>query len=264
MESLKFRTTSGDELEVPSDKNATAFFYVTENGAIFIVGRDGRPSEEFAAFDWDNAYQLAAEYTTKNDAPFLVIGTEPTESILTIVSDFEKVLDVDNVGRVTIYNTITSEYGDVDCTRGVVNCKSLTAEDDSKKRVSFTEIATGTGRATATTGRVAAQPTWWRCGNLVQMEFRVAATAAVNPGKNMATGTITGIPRPIAPTGLRAVSYYGDNANVSFVSQDGAFTVRNCGSDAEAKGYDAIGNFTYITDGTFIGATSGAQPGGGA
>ena len=96
-------------------------------------------------------------------------------------------------------------------------------------------------------------PQWWRCGNLVQMEFRVAATAAVAPGKNLATGTITGIPRPVTTTGLRAVSYYGDNANVSFVSQDGGFTVRNCGNDAMAKGKDAIGIFTYITDGTFTG-----------
>lgn len=264
VESLKFRTTSGSEIEVPNDKTATAFYYVTENGTIHIVGKDGRPTEEFAAFDWDNVFQLTAEYTTKNDAPFFVIGTEPIESVLTIVSDFEKVLDIDNFGRATIYNTITSEYGGVDCTRGVVNCKSLTAEDDNKKRVSFTEITTGTGTAKATTGSIAAQPEWWRCGNLVQMEFRVAATAAVNPGKNMATGTITGIPRPISPMGLRAVSYYGDNANVSFVSRDGAFTVRNCGSDAEAKGYDAIGNFTYITDGTFIGTITDTQPGGGA
>lgn len=253
VEILKFRTNSGDELEVPSDKNATAFFYVNRYGGIHIVGRDGRPAEEFAAFDWDNVHQLTADYTTKNDAPFLVVGTEPTESVLTINSDFERVLDVDNFGRVIVYNTITSEYGGVDCARGVINCKSLTAEDDKRNRVSFTEITSGTGTATATTGTVTMAPQWWRCGNLVQMEFRVAAVAAVAPGKNIATGTITGIPRPVTTTGLRAVSYYGDNANVSNVSQDGAFTVRNCGSDALGKGNNAIGIFTYITDGTFIG-----------
>ena len=111
----------------------------------------------------------------------------------------------------------------------------------------------GTGTARATTGTVTMAPKWWRCGNLVQMEFRVAATSEVAPGKNLATGTITGIPRPVTTTGLRAVSYYGGNANVSFVSQDGGFTVRNCGNDALAKGKDAIGIFTYITDGTFTG-----------
>ena len=265
VESLKFRTNSGDELEVPSDKNATAHYYVTKYGGFHIVGRDGRPSEEFAAFDWDNVYKLTAEYTTKNDAPFFVIGTDPVESVLTIMSDFERVLDIDNFGHVTIYNTITSEYGGVDCVRGVINCKSLTAEDDRRNRVSFTEITSGEARITATTGTVTMAPQWWRCGNLVQMEFRVAATAAVGPGKNLATGTIDGIPRSVTTTGLRAVSYYGDNANVSFVSQDGAFTVRNCGSDTLAKGNDAIGIFTYITDGTFTGGSgTGGQLGGGA
>ena len=132
-------------------------------------------------------------------------------------------------------------------------CDKFEAKDNAGKFVSFTETSSGTGTATATTGTVTMAPQWWRCGNLVQMEFRVAATAAVAPGKNLATGTITGIPRPVTTTGLRAVSYYGDNANVSFVSQDGDFTVRNCGNDAMAKGKDAIGIFTYITDGTFTG-----------
>lgn len=113
-------------------------------------------------------------------------------------------------------------------------------------------IESGTGRATATTGRIIMQPKWYKFGSLVQMEFRVAATAAVNPGKNLATGTIHEIPRPITSTGIRAVSYYGNNANVSFVSQDGSFTVRNCGNDALAKGNDAIGIFTYITDGFIL------------
>ena len=144
-------------------------------------------------------------------------------------------------------------------------CDKFEAKDNAGKFVSFTEISSGTGTATATTGTVTMAPKWWRCGNLVQMEFRVAAVANVAPGKNLATGTIHGIPRPVTTTGLRAVSYYGDNANVLFVSQDGVFNVRNCGNDALAKGNDAIGNFTYITDGTFTGgASTGGQPGGGA
>lgn len=124
--------------------------------------------------------------------------------------------------------------------------------DDSGGGISFTKITSGTGTAKAKTGTVTMAPKWWRCGNLVQMEFKVAATASVAPGKNIATGTITGIPRPVTTTGIRAVSYYGDNANVSSVSQDGAFTVRNCGNDALGKGNDAIGNFTYITDGFIL------------
>lgn len=113
-------------------------------------------------------------------------------------------------------------------------------------------IESGTGIARATTGRVSIKPKWWRCGNIVQMEFGVETTGAVNPGKNLATGTITGIPRPVTTNGLRAASYYGNNANVLFVSQEGNFTVRNCGSDALAKGNNAIGIFTYITDGFIL------------
>ena len=124
--------------------------------------------------------------------------------------------------------------------------------DDSGGGISFTKITSGTGTAKATTGRVSIKPKWWRCGNLVQMEFGVEATGAVNPGANIATGTITGIPRPVTTYGLRAASYYGNNANVSFIAQDGRFTVRNCGSDALAKGNDAIGIFTYITDGSLL------------
>lgn len=129
----------------------------------------------------------------------------------------------------------------------------------------LTQLTNGTGTATTTTGRVTTQPNWWRCGNLVQLEFGVAATGEVKPGMNIATGTITGIPRPVTTIGLRSVSYYGNNANVTLVSKDGDFTVRNCGSDALAKRNDASGIFTYITDGTFTGGSStGGQPGGGA
>lgn len=125
--------------------------------------------------------------------------------------------------------------------------------DDSGGGISFTKITSGTGTAKATTGSVSIQPNWWRCGNLVQMEFGVETTGAVNSGNDLATGTITGIPRPVTTYGLRAVSYYGNNANVLFVSQKGNFTVRNCGSDALAKGNNAIGIFTYITDGSILG-----------
>lgn len=136
--------------------------------------------------------------------------------------------------------------------------------DDSGGGISFTKITSGTGTAKATTGSVSIQPNWWRCGNLVQLEFGVAATAAVNPGKNLATGTIKGIPRPITTKGIRAVSYYGNNANVLFISSNGGFTVRNCGNDALSKGNDAIGIFTYITDSFILGSTTDAIPGGGA
>lgn len=128
----------------------------------------------------------------------------------------------------------------------------------------LTQLTSGTGTATATAGRVSIQPKWWQCGNLVQLEFGVAATKAVDPGKNLATGTIKGIPRPITTKGIRAVSYYGNNVNVLFIASAGSFNVRNCGNDALAKGNDAIGIFTYITDSFILGSATDAIPGGGA
>lgn len=263
--SLQFETTGGAKIEIPADSSSSAFYTINKYGGIHIVGREERPTEEFQSFDWANVWSLKAEYTTKNNTPFITIGEKIPGKILAISSDFENVLNVDSFGNLTVLNSIVSNHGGVDCAGGVVNCKSLTAEDDKRNRVSFTEITSGEARITADTGRVTTQPNWWRCGNLVQLEFGVAATAAVNPGKNIATGTITGIPRPVTTIGLRSVSYYGNNANVTLVSKDGAFTVRNCGSDALAKGNDASGIFTYITDGTFTGGSStGGQPGGGA
>ena len=108
-------------------------------------------------------------------------------------------------------------------------------------------IESGTGIARATTGSVTMQPQWVKFGRLVQMEFSVAATGEVKPGGNLAAGKISRIPEPITQTGMRAVSYFGNNANVSFVTRGGEFTVRNCGSDALKKGDNAIGIFTYIT-----------------
>ena len=128
-----------------------------------------------------------------------------------------------------------------------INCNN-----DSTGGVPLGTTISGTGTATATTGRIKSWPRWWRCGNIVQMEFTVEAKASVASGSNIATGKITGIPRPVTLNGLRSVSYYGNNANVTYVSKDGGFTTRNCGKDALASGNDAIGTFTYITDGTML------------
>lgn len=158
-------------------------------------------------------------------------------------------------GSLNVNGTVETQVlfsGMISCLR-TINCRELIAAGPEGEEVSFTTTVSGTGTAKATTGRVSIKPKWWRCGNLVQMEFGVEATGAVKPGANIATGIITGIPRPVTTYGLRAVSYYGNNANVLFVSQEGNFTVRNCGSDALAKGNNAIGIFTYITTGFILG-----------
>jgi hypothetical protein len=116
--------------------------------------------------------------------------------------------------------------------------------------VSFTTVVDGTGTMTCTAGAVGVAPKYSRCGNVVQLYCTVKATGAVASGKNIATGTITGIPKPKLQT--RSVSYYGDNANVTLLDTDGSFTSRNCGSDALAKGNDCGIVATYITDGTML------------
>lgn len=128
----------------------------------------------------------------------------------------------------------------------------------------LTQITNGTGTLTLTTGAVVYQPRWWRCGNIVQMEVSTKCTGAVASGANIAAGKITGVPAPITESGVRAVSYYGNNANISYMGSDGTFYARNAGADALAKGNDCIGGFTYITTGEIIGETTGALPGGGA
>ena len=167
------------------------------------------------------------------------------------------------------YSFVSIEYSSAPVS-GTVEADKISVRDEIMYKDprgltrGLTQLTSGTGSAKATTGMVSIQPKWWQCGNLVQLEFGVSATAAVNPGKNLATGTIKGIPRPITTEGIRAVSYYGNNANVLFISSNGDFTVRNCGNDALTKGNDAIGIFTYITDSFILGSTTDAIPGGGA
>ena len=180
----------------------------------------------------------------------------------TPLKKYDSTVTCDNltaIGKLTVKRELTATNAIID---GSLNASDITLFDRKRGSIAYYDqsgswadlirIRKGIGTAKATAGSVKSQPRWWRCGNIVQMEFTVAATASVASGSNIATGKITGIPRPVTLNGLRSVSYYGNNANVTFVSQDGGFTTRNCGNDALAKGNDAIGNFTYITDGTML------------
>lgn len=109
---------------------------------------------------------------------------------------------------------------------------------------------TGTGTITCTTGKVKTQITYVRRGYVVQTSGLVIATASIASGSNLATGTISGIPKPVG--GCRTVSYYGDNACVSYLGAGGSFNCRNCGDDALAKDNDAALCWVYITDGTML------------
>ena len=141
--------------------------------------------------------------------------------------------------------------GMISCLR-TINCKELIAAGPEGEELSFTTTVSGTGKIILTTGAVEYQPRWWRCGNIVQMEVGTKCTGKVASGANIAAGKITRVPKPITESGVRAVSYYGNNANISYMGSDGTFYARNAGADALAKDNDCIGGFTYITDGTML------------
>lgn len=132
-----------------------------------------------------------------------------------------------------------------------MSAENISAENISADNITM-NIQRGTGKITLTTGAVEYQPRWWRCGNIVQMEVGTKCTGKVASSANIAAGKITRVPKPITESGVRAVSYYGNNANISYMSSDGTFYARNAGADALAKDNDCIGGFTYITDGTML------------
>lgn len=132
-----------------------------------------------------------------------------------------------------------------------ISAENISAENISADNITM-NMQRGTGKITLTTGAVEYQPRWWRCGNIVQMEVGTKCTGKVASGANIAAGKITRVPKPITESGVRAVSYYGNNANISYMGSDGTFYARNAGADALAKDNDCIGGFTYITDGTML------------
>lgn len=132
-----------------------------------------------------------------------------------------------------------------------IDANKISAENISADNITM-NIQRGAGKITLTTGAVSFQPRWWQSGNIVQMEVATKCAGEVASGANIAAGKITGVPKPITESGVRAVSYYGNNANISYMGSDGTFYARNAGADALKKNNDCIGGFTYITDGTML------------
>lgn len=132
-----------------------------------------------------------------------------------------------------------------------IDAKKISAENISADNITM-NIQRGAGKITLTTGAVGFQPRWWQSGNIVQMEVSTKCTGEVASGANIAAGKITGVPKPITESGVRAVAYYGNNSNISYMYSDGTFYARNAGADALKKNNDCIGGFTYITDGTML------------
>lgn len=165
---------------------------------------------------------------------------------------------VDFLGNGYFGNTLTVEQdiramyvGAAQADVNKISAENISAENISADNITM-NIQRGAGKITLTTGAVGFQPRWYRYGNIVQMEVSTKCAEAVASGANIAAGKITGVPKPITESGVRAVSYYGNNANISYMGSNGTFYARNAGADALKKNNDCIGGFTYITDGTML------------
>lgn len=180
----------------------------------------------------------------------------------TPLKKYDSTVKCDNLtarGDLTVNRDLTATRAEI---YGSINAMSLYLYDRKGGSIEYYDqsgswadlirIRRGYGNLSLTTGAVEYHPRWWRCGNIVQMEVGTKCTAAVASGSNIAVGKITGVPRPITESGVRAVSYYGNNSNISYMSSDGTFYARNAGADALGKNNDCIGGFTYITDGTML------------
>lgn len=151
---------------------------------------------------------------------------------------------------------VTYESGTVESTvkcdnieGNVVNCKELVAQDQNGDALSFTKFMSGTGTVTANTGSVY-MLNWTRCGTLATVELGVKATGAVAAGKNISTGKVAGIPKPV--TSARGTGAYGVNAILCGIGVTGSYWVRNCGTGSIESGKTAIVGCTYMTDGTML------------
>ena len=281
---VAFVFKDGSEIEVlPIEKSDTMYYTAGQNDSngetirIIIVA-----TQSSTTIPWENIVCLYVDYKIGYNPATVRIGAGATKDVNMESNgtyyDYkafkigkgqnregnwqdENAFEVDFDGTTSVSGSLNVNgdtetqalyAGIISCLR-TINCGELIAAAGPEgEEVSFTTTVSGTGKITLTTGAVEYQPRWWRCGNIVQMEVATKCTGAVASGANIAAGKITGVPKPITESGVRAVSYYGNNSNISYMGADGTFFARNAGADALANGNDCIGGFTYITDGTML------------
>lgn len=271
---------------VPTDPSSAIYFTEADQDIAgetlkLVIDYRDNPSGVHGVFNWLELSAIKVEYTINFTPTTVRIGDGATEDVFindgTSVNSFkalkvgkgmsregnwqnDNAFDVDFNGNAYIGGSLNVNgdtetqvlyAGMISCLR-TINCKELIATGPEGEELSFTTTVSGTGKITLKTGEVEYQPRWWRCGNIVQMEVGTKCTGKVESGANIAVGKITRVPKPITKSGVRAVSYYGNNADISYMGSDGTFYARNAGADALAKGNDCIGGFTYITDGTML------------
>lgn len=238
---LMHESIGGTDLDIDNSKNWIQYVLNTNSVTVTIDGSD----TEAKAVQWGKFFQLVIRYVP--------------------VRQYTSGIECDNLtarGNLKVDNRINAGVAelegvhvgpDVFIGKYTGNDRSaIEYIDESGKRANLIQVIKGDGFLELDTGKVVFHPRWWRCGNIVQMEVGVQCTGEVASGANIAKGFVTGVPKPITKSGVRAVSYYGNNANISYMSSNGTFYARNAGADALKKNNDCIGGFTYITDGTLV------------
>ena len=234
----KYANSEDSDMYVDNSKSWIQYSYADGLMSITIVGSNA----EAQAVSWDKYYSLVVQYTPKKEYDSTV-----TCDNLTVKGKIK--VDKELEANLTLING-SLNVNDITLINREKN--SIAYYDQSGSWADLIRIRRGYGNLSLTTGAVEYHPRWWRCGNIVQMEVSAKCTGSVGSGANIAAGKITGVPKPITGSGVRAVSYYGNNANISYMGSDGTFYVRNAGADALGKNNNCIGGFTYITDGTML------------
>ena len=271
-----FELENGGTITISKSINSNSLHYeeFSNSGNEYYNGFELATSEKITRKD---IIALRAAYDIEFNPAIVDIGQYRTKDIITYkgmnLYDFKALkigsgiasennrrdaFTVDFLGNGYFGNTLNVEQdiramyiGAAQADVNKISAENISAENISADNITM-NMQRGTGKITLTTGAVEYQPRWWRCGNIVQMEVGTKCTGKVASGANIAAGKITGVPKPITGSGVRAVSYYGNNANISYMGSDGTFYARNAGADALAKDNDCIGGFTYITDGTML------------
>ena len=271
-----FELENGGTITIGKSINSNSLHYeeFSNSGNEYYNGFELATSEKITRKD---IIALRAAYDIEFNPAIVDIGQYRTKDIITYkgmnLYDFKALkigsgiasennrrdaFTVDFLGNGYFGNTLNVEQdiramyiGTAQVDANKIAAENISAKDISADNITM-NIQRGTGKITLTTGAVEYQPRWWQCGNIVQMEVGTKCTGKVASGANIAAGKITRVPKPITESGVRAVSYYGNNANISYMGSDGTFYARNAGADALAKGNDAIGIFTYITDGFIL------------
>lgn len=271
-----FELENGGTITIGKSINSNSLHYeeFSNSGNEYYNGFELATSEKITRKD---IIALRAAYDIEFNPAIVDIGQYRTKDIITYkgmnLYDFKALkigsgiasennrrdaFTVDFLGNGYFGNTLNVEQdiramyiGAAQADVNKISAENISAENISADNITM-NMQRGTGKITLTIGAVEYQPRWWRCGNIVQMEVGTKCTGKVASGANIATGKITRVPKPITESGVRAVSYYGNNANISYMGSDGTFYARNAGADALAKDNDCIGGFTYITDGTML------------